>query len=81
MYLNSNNIIPLRQSGFRKGHITTAALCDLIDNIATAIDNKTTVAIVLLDFTKAFDTIKHLLLVSKCCYYGFTQKPLQFIAS
>nr|CAI5860341.1 unnamed protein product [Callosobruchus analis] len=78
-YLNSNSLLPLRQSGFRTGHSTTSAVCDLLDNIVYALDNRKSTALLLLDFTKAFDKINHLLLISKCCYYGFSDNAVQFV--
>nr|CAI5840107.1 unnamed protein product [Callosobruchus analis] len=80
-YLNRHNIIPVHQSGFQKNLSSTTALAYLADTIITAIDKNNMSLLVLLDFTKAFDTLNHKLLVAKCCYYGFDDTSCKFIKS
>lgn len=77
-YLLVNNILPVHQSGFRKGHSTVTALANLGDNIIHAYDSNLASILVLLDFSKAFDTINHNLLVAKCHFLGFNESVKKF---
>nr|CAI5833066.1 unnamed protein product [Callosobruchus analis] len=70
-FLSDACILPVYQAGFRKGQSTTSALARITDDVISAADNSKATALVLLDFSKAFDTINHNLLVSKCRYLGF----------
>lgn len=79
-YLSNTKLLPKHQSGFRKGHSTASALMNMSDNIITALDKKQATALVLLDFSKAFDTINHDLLIAKCKYFGFDQTFLLFLS-
>lgn len=78
-YINKNNILPVQQSGFRKGYSTTTALAHVTDNIIEAYDNGQATTLTLLDFSKAFDTINHNLLIAKCRYLGFDDVSLNFL--
>lgn len=70
-YLEAENILPQVQSGFRKKHSTATALLDVVDNILAAQDKGMGTILVLLDFTRAFDSINIPLLLAKMTYYGF----------
>ena len=48
----------------------------LVDQIAIAIDNGDYSVRVFLDFSKAFDTVIHRLLLSKCQHYGIRDQSL-----
>lgn len=76
-----HNILPPEQSGFRKGYSTTTALLNISDNIIRAIDNKLISALILLDFSKAFDKINHEILCAKLKYYGCNNVVLSFFRS
>lgn len=64
-YLNSNNMITNRQSGFRKKHSCITALADVIEDIRMELDEKKVTFLVLLDHSKAFDTVDHNLMCFK----------------
>ena len=71
----------LTQSGFRKGHSTSTLLLKLRDDIIRAMNtNKVTLGI-LLDFSKAFDTIDHLTLLQKLYEMNFSVEALKLIQS
>ena len=58
-FLNSNNLLYLRQYGFRKNMSTFMAIMELVENITTAMDNGKFTIGVLIDLKKAFDTVDH----------------------
>lgn len=64
-YLDMNKLIAARQSGFRSLHSTTTALLKISDDIRRAMNRKMTATILLLDFTKAFDSVVHKVLCEK----------------
>lgn len=78
-YVFDNDIIPNIQSGFRQGHSTTTALITVVDDILRAIDNGELSAMVLLDYSKAFDTMDHAVFCSKLEYYGFDKNSVKLL--
>ncbi|KAI8441229.1 hypothetical protein MSG28_014878 [Choristoneura fumiferana] len=80
-YLERNEILPEFQSGFRKGRSTVTALLDITDNIICAQDEGMCTFLVLLDFSRAFDSLNISLLLSKLSYYGFDSNSLRWFDS
>ena len=64
-FLDSNGIIHHSQSGNRKLHSTETALLHYTDELLKNMDDKKISVIVLLDMSKAFDSIRHDLLINK----------------
>ncbi|XP_055633038.1 uncharacterized protein LOC129773455 [Toxorhynchites rutilus septentrionalis] len=64
-YFTSMNLLNDDQAGFRRGHGVKTALLRVYDDIAGLIDRKDKVALLLIDFSKAFDTISHCRLLHK----------------
>lgn len=59
------------QSGFRKLHSTTTALLHIADLVLHSFDRILLPILIVLDFSKAFDTINHeFFLFLICCIYG-----------
>nr|CAH7727550.1 unnamed protein product [Callosobruchus chinensis] len=81
IYLKENNILPPTQSGFREGHSCTTALLNITDDIFHALDDGECMALIMLDFSRAFDTINHetLLAILKSC--GLCAEPLSLFQS
>lgn len=69
-YFKEYNILPQIQSGFRKYHSTATTLAHVTDDILTQSDRGNSSALILLDFSKAFDSINTELLLQKLSYYG-----------
>ena len=65
--------------GYRKGYSSQQALISLIENWKKSLDKKGYGGAVLMDLSKAFDTIKHDLLLAKLHAYGFSKKALKRI--
>lgn len=75
-FLNEHNLLPETQSGFRAGYSCTTALTNILDDILTAIDTNKLTALVLLDFSKAFDTLNHKMLLSILHYVGISNDAI-----
>lgn len=80
-YFCLHNFIPSFQAGFRKGFSTATALTRMTDDITVCLDNKLVTCVVLLDYSKAFDTINHRLLLAKLKYYGLSEAAVTLIRS
>jgi hypothetical protein len=72
-YLTDIGALSPLQSGFRSDHSTVMALMNIKDDIYGMLDQQYFFALVLLDFSNAFDSIDHLLLCRKLeSRYGFS---------
>lgn len=81
-YINNNNLYDAFQSAYKQYHSTETVLIRVHNDILTAIDNRTTVILLLLDLSAAFDTVDHDILFSRLqerC--GVTDKPLLWFQS
>lgn len=74
-YLYSNQLLSNLQSGFRQFHSTGTALLKIIDDIRIDTDSSKATILVLLDFSKAFDTVNHQLLSAKFNNFFHFSKP------
>ena len=75
-YIFGNNIISSAQSGFRECHSTTTALTRIVDDLLQASDEDKASCLILLDYSKAFDTMDPTLFCDKLKYYGFDEKSV-----
>ena len=76
MYTSNNRIFCMSQYGFRTEHSTELAALELVDKTITALDNDTPFSISF-DFSKAFDTIDHQILLNKLSHYGIKKTALK----
>ena len=70
VFLNELQILYKYQFGFRKGHSTYMAHIVLMDKLIHAMENGEYVIGIYLDFSKAFDTVNHAILLDKLHHYG-----------
>jgi retron-type reverse transcriptase len=64
-HIDSNNMLSEFQSGFRRSHSTVTALTRILDDLHLAVEADGFSVAVLLDFSKAFDSMSHALLLLK----------------
>ena len=81
-YLENNSILHPHQYGFRKFHSTEYAALHLTDYITYEMDRGKTPTNLYLDFSKAFDTLVHSVLLHKCKHlYGIDDLAYKLIES
>ena len=80
-FLDKHKILFTYQFGFRKQHSTEQALLEITDNLKQNIDKKLTTCGLFLDFTKAFDTIDHNILLLKLQKYGIRGIPYTWFSN
>ena len=81
LFLNKHNILFENQFGFRPKHSTNMAVIKLVDKIVNAANKNQITADIFLDLFKAFDTIKHDILLDKMAHYGFRGIVLDWVKS
>ena len=77
-FLTTHNVFTNSQFGFRQKHSTIHALLNFVDKVVHAIDNHSHLIGIFLDFSKAFDTINHDILLYKLSHYGIRGKALEW---
>ena len=65
--------------GYRKGYSSQYALLLMIETWKMSLDNKGFAGGILMDLSKAFDTINHQLLIAKLYAYGFSKGALEVV--
>ena len=80
-FLTKQNILNHSQFGLRKHHSTKFALIDLVDTISNSFDNKDYTIGVLVDLSKAFDSINHQILLNKLSFYGIRGLQLTWFSN
>ena len=80
-FLNRHNILYENQIGFRQEHSTYMAHMLLMDKLIKSLENGDFVVGVFLDFSKAFDTVDHDILLRKLSHYGIRGISLSWFKS
>ena len=80
-FIKKHNLLYKYQFGFREKHGTDVAVIVLIDKIMSAFNDGEMVLGVFLDFSKAFDTVDHKILLSKLYHYGIRGLALDWFKS
>ena len=62
-FIKEQQILYNMQFGFREGHSTQQAIIKLLESIIDNLDNGNYAAAIFLDFSKAFDTVNHQILL------------------
>ena len=69
-YLNTKKVINSRQYGFQSGLSTFDALSTFSEEIYSTLESRQSLLSIYIDFTKAFDTVQHDILLKKLKFYG-----------
>lgn len=69
------------QYGFYKGHSTQAAMLHLAEHVHRACNARMVTLLVLFDFSRAFDTVDHSILLSRLRSLRFSVSALAWFAS
>ena len=80
-FITKHEILYDGQYGFRSKRSTIDALTEFVANVLPTLDNGGNCVAVYLDLSKAFDTMKHSLLLAKLEHYGIRGKALGWFRS
>ena len=69
-FLDQNDVFYHKQYGFRKNYSTVHALNTEVSQIVQSLNKNEVVFGIFIDFSKAFDTIQHQILLNKLEHYG-----------
>ena len=69
-YLKTQNFFHTDQYGFRPNHSTSSALITFNEFICSSIDNNEIPISIFIDLSKAFDTLDHVILLTKLQHFG-----------
>ena len=77
-HLSEHNLLYQKQFGFQQGHSTKHVIMQLIDEIIDKFENNCFTLGFFINFSQAFDTVIHQVLISKLNNYVVTRKNLSW---
>ena len=80
-YCETNDLLDVRQAGYKKRHSTQTALLNVIDDVKRGIDERKVTIIVLFDFSKAFDLVDHRILLERLRDLNFSNQVIKWFHS
>ena len=80
-YFTSHNLLASQQYGFRSNRSTELAALELMDRNVNCMNQNSCPINIYLDLSKAFDSLKYDILLSKLHYYGLQNNALRLIKS
>ncbi|XP_045466653.1 uncharacterized protein LOC123675348 [Harmonia axyridis] len=80
-FFTKYNIICHEQHGFQENKSTSTAITSVLVEVADALDSRKKCRLMACDLSKAFDTLKHDILLQKLESYGIRGVPLKLISS
>jgi hypothetical protein len=81
VFPNIVNLLNKSQHGFLKGKSTSTQLVQFLAHLSHTVDCSGQSDIIYTDFSKAFDTVSHTLLIEKLCHVGFSGNLLNWFKS
>lgn len=79
--LTANDVLSKSQFGFIKGSDIEKAIYTYSENVLNSLDNKLETTGIFCDLSKAFDCVKHSILLSKLEYYGVSGSSAKWFES
>jgi hypothetical protein len=80
-HIDGNNILAQERYGFRTKSSTEVATYNLVNNALLELDGKLSVGGLFCDLGKAFDSVNHIVLLSKLEFYGINGSVGKLIKS
>jgi len=81
-YLQSADLLPVNQTGFRPGHSTETAVLRVLSHILLAVNRGEVAALILLDLSAAFDTVDYEILLQRLQFtYGIIDVAYRWFRS
>ena len=80
-FLDRNSILSGSQFGFRSGLSTSDAISNLVEHLYETLNYRLTAVNIFVDFSRAFDTVDHSILIKKLQYYGIHGTPLKLFSN
>ncbi|KAK4821914.1 hypothetical protein QYF61_004917 [Mycteria americana] len=77
-HVQDNQVIRPSQRGFRKGRFCLTNLISFYDKVTRLVDEGKAVNVVYLDFSKAFDSVSHSILLEKLAAHGSDGRTLRW---
>ena len=78
-YFEKNNFYSSSQSGYRVGFSTQTVLAKLLNDARVAISQNKVTVLILYDFSKAFNSVDHFLLLRLLRSLGFSDSAMRFL--
>ena len=80
-FFNKHDLFSKKQFGFLKKHCTEHAILDLKEYVMENMEKKEITAVLFLDLQKAFDTVRHDILLKKLEHYGIRGNAHNLLSS
>ena len=80
-HLHHNNLLTVKQFGFRTKYSTSTALLDFTDTILQNLDDGFLSGVIFLDLQKACDTVDHCILLGTMLEMGVSQRSCEWFKS
>ena len=81
-HITDNELFPMLQSAYGKGHSTETALLRVVNDILSSMNKQHVSILVLLDLSAAFDTVDHAILLRRLeTSFGITDAALAWFSS
>jgi len=78
-YFEANNLLPISQYAYRKGHSTEHATLEFVDRLMNMLEQDKIPLSIYIDLSKAFDTLNHHILLEKLKYYGLCSNSIALL--
>ena len=80
-HLDAHHVLVNYQHGFRRGHLCESQVITIVEHIIRNLDHGKQTDVLLLDSSKAFDTVPHKRLLKKLDHYGIRGQLIKWIES